>query len=552
MKLFTTHIRADRFCEGHLAAMFENGHIVTLLRWLKQLRFQMSQQNSRPDSTVLKEVRIADIKIGKRHRKEMGDLKSLAESIRSEGLLQPIGVTEDMLLVFGERRLRAHRDVLKTKTILARIVDVRSIVSGEYAENEIRKDFTPSERVSIAKAVEQLIGNRQGQRTDKHRGQIPEVERGKRTREIAAEKAGFGNDKSYRQAVKVVQNGTPTLVHAMDNGRVSISAAAILANADSDEQDAILQLDEKRILQAAREIRARQAEQRALHQETKTVKPQTRPKKDRLKATTLIKGDCRTELPKLPDKSVDLVLTDPPYPEIDREYGQLTEAEWHELMRIVVTEGRRILKPTGSMVVILQPNFEAVGKMRLWLWEFVVWAGRYWNLVQDAYWWSYDAMPLTASSRKNGLMRHSVKMCIWLGPSNCYRNQDNVLWLPSDGLFAENKSDKALRRSGSFRSYRDGRIAETVNERGGTTPFNLLPVAAGATAGSNNGHPAKTPYDVAAWWVKYLLPDRGVLLDCFAGSGTMLQAGLDFGASKVIGIEQSSKYIKLVEKRIVG
>lgn len=32
----------------------------------------------------------------------------------------------------------------------------------------------------------------------------------------------------------------------------------------------------------------------------------------------------------------------------------------------------------------------------------------------------------------------------------------------------------------------------------------------------------------------------------------MLQAGLDFGASKVIGIEQSSKYIKLAEKRIVG
>ena len=37
-KLFTTHVRKDRFCEGLLAAMFENGHIVALLRRLKEIR----------------------------------------------------------------------------------------------------------------------------------------------------------------------------------------------------------------------------------------------------------------------------------------------------------------------------------------------------------------------------------------------------------------------------------------------------------------------------------------------------------------------------------
>ena len=36
--------------------------------------------------------------------------------------------------------------------VLARVVDVSSILAGEYAENEVRKDFTPSERVAIAKA----------------------------------------------------------------------------------------------------------------------------------------------------------------------------------------------------------------------------------------------------------------------------------------------------------------------------------------------------------------------------------------------------------------
>jgi DNA modification methylase len=81
--------------------------------------------------------------------------------------------------------------------------------------------------------------------------------------------------------------------------------------------------------------------------------------------------------------------------------------------------------------------------------------------------------------------------------------------------------------------------------------WSILPkVAAGGGAAANNSHPASTPYDVAAWWAKYLLPKSGVLLDCFAGSGTMLLAGLDYGASKVIGIEQKKKYLKIAEKRL--
>ena len=119
----------------------------------------------------------------------------------------------------------------------------------------------------------------------------------------------------------------------MDEGKVSISAASILAGADTGEQESVLELDEKAILQAAKEIKARQAEKRAENQDAKTVKPQTRPRKERLKVTQLIHGDCRRELKKLPDKSVDLILTDPPYPEIDRDYGRMTEAEWHEMMR---------------------------------------------------------------------------------------------------------------------------------------------------------------------------------------------------------------------------
>ena len=41
-KLLTVHVRADRFVEGHLASVFENGHITAILRRLKQIREKMT------------------------------------------------------------------------------------------------------------------------------------------------------------------------------------------------------------------------------------------------------------------------------------------------------------------------------------------------------------------------------------------------------------------------------------------------------------------------------------------------------------------------------
>jgi hypothetical protein len=40
-KLLTTHVRADRFVEGHLASVLESGHVTAILRRLKQIRDQM-------------------------------------------------------------------------------------------------------------------------------------------------------------------------------------------------------------------------------------------------------------------------------------------------------------------------------------------------------------------------------------------------------------------------------------------------------------------------------------------------------------------------------
>jgi ParB-like chromosome segregation protein Spo0J len=205
---------------------------------------------------VLREVPCDSIRVVGRHRRDMGELEVLAASIATVGLLHPPVITKDGVLICGERRLLAMRDILGWKSIPVIVLEVSSLIEGEYAENEIRKDFTPSERVAIGKAIEAAIGKRQGQRTDI--GLVenpPQVPAGVKTREIAAEKAGFGNPRTYEQAKKVTEAGAPELVAAMDAGEISIDAAAVIAQEPPEAQREIVQMPAAVRRQIVRQLR---------------------------------------------------------------------------------------------------------------------------------------------------------------------------------------------------------------------------------------------------------------------------------------------------------
>ena len=176
---------------------------------------------------------ISQIKIGDRHRKDLGDLCDLAASIE-KGLLQPIGVSPEMELIWGLRRLVATQDVLGRDEILCRIVSVDSIVQGEFDENMLRKDFTPSERVAI---VEALRGYAHGGDRKSDQGRNCDLDR--LTTKDAAGRVGFCRD-DYFRAKKVVSQGIPELVEAMDSGKLSISAASELAGSHPDTQRRVL------------------------------------------------------------------------------------------------------------------------------------------------------------------------------------------------------------------------------------------------------------------------------------------------------------------------
>jgi ParB family chromosome partitioning protein len=92
-------------------------------------------------------VRIEDIKIKKRIRKDIGDISDLMESISKFGLLNPITVAEDMELIAGFRRLEACK-ALGMSEIECNVVQAGSRVDRliiEADENLTRKDLTVSE-----------------------------------------------------------------------------------------------------------------------------------------------------------------------------------------------------------------------------------------------------------------------------------------------------------------------------------------------------------------------------------------------------------------------
>lgn len=269
---------------------------------------------------------------------------------------------------------------------------------------------------------------------------------------------------------------------------------------------------------------------------------------------TLHLGDCLDVMPGIEAGSVDFIFTDPPYPYIKREYGYWTEETWFPMMQEVVRQGRRILKPHGSMVMVLQPNSEKVGKMRLWLWRLMLWCGEYWNIVQDAYWWNYATVPGGLSTpRSRGLLRQSLKVCLWLGDSDCYRNQDAVLWTTSDRTKAELLGDRCIRRMRpSGNGTNSKQMAQVASDRGGSTPFNVLPIlnnSAKHDEAGAYGHGAGTPLKLTDWWIRYLTRPGDTILDPFNGSGTTGVAALKLGR-KSIGIEQYEKYYSVAQERM--
>lgn len=103
---------------------------------------------------------IDSIRIGRRHRRDLGDLAELEASIRDHGLLQPITISPDGTLICGVRRLEVARRLGWHKVnvwIRAGISSPLERLLAEQHENTARKPYSPTEAAALYRELKTLI-----------------------------------------------------------------------------------------------------------------------------------------------------------------------------------------------------------------------------------------------------------------------------------------------------------------------------------------------------------------------------------------------------------
>ena len=475
----------------------------------------------------IQEVKIRDIKIGKRHRKDMGDIKGLAESIEETGLLQPIGITPDHKLVFGERRLRVYRDLMELETIPVRIVDVESVLNGQFAENLMRKEYTVSERVAI---VDALRSYKHG--GDRRSKQVRNSDVETLTVDQLAKRVGLGGKDRYADAKMVVGKGIPELVEAMDKGEIAVSAAAKLAEAQHDEQTECMKqrfdgdkLTARAIKKQLRRINNRKERDATLDRATLPMM--------QIKINSVTQGDCRDLIPSLPDSSINLCVTSPPYADQRKDmYPGVPESEYPDFTVDWMSKLWDKLTDDGSVLFVIDPHVKAgvqsdyVLRTQLALREFG------WKEHQTQIWLKKDRGPLGHNQ--------------W--PRHCY---EQMLWFSKSAKpFCDPRISGKLTDHLTMNDYAHSRWTNggTPGKKGIARVPNVWDIPVGNNE-KNVAHPAKFPVALPKALIQTFCPPGGTVLDNFAGSGSTLIAAKQLGCS-FYGFDIMPEYVRLAQKRL--
>lgn len=103
-------------------------------------------------------LKIEDIKVKKRIRRDLGDLGPLMDSLRDHGLMNPVAVNRRHELIAGRRRLESARR-LGWEYIEATVMEPAGelgMLELEVEENVLRRDFTAEELARASRELEKL------------------------------------------------------------------------------------------------------------------------------------------------------------------------------------------------------------------------------------------------------------------------------------------------------------------------------------------------------------------------------------------------------------
>lgn len=246
--------------------------------------------------------------------------------------------------------------------------------------------------------------------------------------------------------------------------------------------------------------------------------------------------DCVEGMKKLPDNSIDLVMTSPPYDNVRTYNGFAFD------LHATGVQALRVLKDGGIAVMVIQDQTTEFAKSLTSFRTIVDWCDNigfrlfecviYRKNGSEGAWWKqrfrvdHEYMPIFLKGRK---------------PQ--YFDKEHLL-VPSK------HGGKIMTGSGSRRT--DGTVNPTV-----TRPINLMKcrgtiwdyLMAGDKNPLKRKHPAPFPDQIPFDFINCFCPPGGLVLDPFIGSGSTAVSAQLLGR-KFIGFEISEEYCKLAEERI--
>jgi DNA modification methylase len=272
-------------------------------------------------------------------------------------------------------------------------------------------------------------------------------------------------------------------------------------------------------------------------------------------------GDSHRIMREIPDASVDLVMTSPPFALTRKKaYGNMDAHDYVDWFMPFALEVHRILRPTGSFVVDIGGAWRrGVPTRSLYQYELLLRLATKFEFAQDFFWYNPAKLPGPAEwvTVRRVRVTDAVNPIWWLAKTpNPKASNRRVLrpYSASMKQLLKNGYSAKLRPSGHQISGKFSR------DHGGSIPHNLLQIANTESNSSylracaEHGlrpHPARFPEALPAFFINFLTEPGDLVLDPFAGSNATGRAAESL-LRRWVAIELREPYVIASRFRFEG
>jgi site-specific DNA-methyltransferase (cytosine-N4-specific) len=244
----------------------------------------------------------------------------------------------------------------------------------------------------------------------------------------------------------------------------------------------------------------------------------------------MILGDAVTALGGLAPRSVDLIMTSPPFGLVrKKDYGNADATEYVAWFEPFAAEFKRVLKANGSLVIDIGGSW-IPGQPTRSLYHFkllLMLCEKFgFHLAQEFYWWNPAKLPTPAEwvTVRRIRVKDAVNCIWWLSTTPWPRASNRRVLQPYS------ESMKGLLRNGYKAMKRPSGhdISDKFSrDNGASIPPNLIAVANTESNGHYlryckqhrlKPHPARFPAEIPEYFVRLLTDPGHLVVDPFGGS----------------------------------